>query len=140
MVIFICYQLIIVSISELEKLKHPVQPLEATFSIVDTLVLARRLHPGQKNNLDALCKRYHVDNEHRQYHGALLDADILAKVYLSMTAGQSSLAFGSDTEIEAVNTSKQNTYASVKRTGVLPVTRATVEEQQLHEKILSEIQ
>lgn len=126
--------------SELEKLKHPVQPLEATFSIVDTLVLARRLHPGQKNNLDALCKRYHVDNEHRQYHGALLDADILAKVYLSMTAGQSSLAFGSDTEIEAVNTSKQNTYASVKRTGVLPVTRATVEEQQLHEKILSEIQ
>lgn len=56
--------------------------------IVDTLAMARRLHPGQKNNLDALCKRYYVDNSQRQLHGALLDAEILADVYLGMTGGQ----------------------------------------------------
>ncbi len=57
-------------------------------SIKDTLVMARAKHPGQKNNLDALCKRYKVDNQHRELHGALLDADILARVYLAMTGGQ----------------------------------------------------
>ena len=59
--------------------------------IFDTLVLARTLHPGQKNNLDALCKRYHIDNSHRDLHGALLDARILANLYLVMTGGQGSL-------------------------------------------------
>lgn len=61
-------------------------------NILDTLELARRLHPGQKNSLDALCKRYHVDNSSREYHGALLDAQILADVYLAMTGGQAALA------------------------------------------------
>lgn len=59
--------------------------------VLDTLVLARHQHPGQKNSLDALCKRYEVDNSQRQYHGALLDAEILADVYLAMTGGQISL-------------------------------------------------
>lgn len=57
-------------------------------SVLDTLVMARSMHPGQKNNLDALCKRYAVNNSARELHGALLDAEILAEVYLSMTGGQ----------------------------------------------------
>jgi len=60
--------------------------------IQDTLRQARELHPGQRNNLDALCKRYEVDNSNRAYHGALLDAQLLAEVYLAMTRGQESLA------------------------------------------------
>ncbi|HBJ88683.1 MAG TPA: DNA polymerase III subunit epsilon, partial [Gammaproteobacteria bacterium] len=59
-------------------------------AILDSLVLAREKHPGQRNNLDALCKRYGVDNTQRDLHGALLDAEILADVYLLMTSGQSS--------------------------------------------------
>lgn len=64
--------------------------------ITDTLSLARRLHPGQRNSLDALCKRYGVDNSHRELHGALLDAEILADLYLAMTGGQVALALGGD--------------------------------------------
>ncbi|MDE2264095.1 MAG: DNA polymerase III subunit epsilon [Gammaproteobacteria bacterium] len=60
--------------------------------VLDTLVLAREMHPGQRNNLDALCKRYNVDNSRRELHGALLDARILADVYLAMTGGQVTLA------------------------------------------------
>ena len=61
-------------------------------TVLDTLVLARRMRPGQKNNLDALCKFYSVDNSRRTYHGALLDSEILAEVYLYMTGGQTSLS------------------------------------------------
>ncbi len=61
-------------------------------TVLDTLLLARKLHPGQKNNLDALCKRYGTDNSHRDLHGALLDAEILSDVYLLMTGGQTSLS------------------------------------------------
>ena len=60
-------------------------------SVVDTLAMARQFHPGQKNNLDALCKRYSIDNSQRDLHGALLDAEILADVYLAMTGGQATL-------------------------------------------------
>ncbi len=60
--------------------------------VLDTLALARQMHPGQRNNLDSLCKRYGIDNSHRELHGALLDARILADVYLAMTGGQSALA------------------------------------------------
>jgi DNA polymerase-3 subunit epsilon len=64
-------------------------------SVLDTLKLARKMHPGQKNNLDALCRRYEIDNTHRELHGALLDAEILADVYLAMTGGQVALSLGS---------------------------------------------
>ncbi|MNP03579.1 DNA polymerase III subunit epsilon [compost metagenome] len=60
--------------------------------MLDTLLMARERHPGQRNNLDALCKRYGVDNSGRDLHGALLDAEILADVYLAMTGGQTSLS------------------------------------------------
>jgi DNA polymerase-3 subunit epsilon len=71
-------------------------PLASLCSVQDTLALARRMHPGQRNNLDALCKRYSVDNAHREYHGALLDARILAEVYLAMTGGQATLVLGAE--------------------------------------------
>lgn len=66
-------------------------------TVVDSLQLARRLHPGQKNSLDALCKRYAIDNSQRTLHGALLDAEILADVYLAMTGGQTALNLEFDT-------------------------------------------
>jgi DNA polymerase-3 subunit epsilon len=67
--------------------------VRALCSVLDTLTLARERHPGQRNNLDALCRRYGIDSSHRELHGALLDARLLADVYLAMTGGQSLLAF-----------------------------------------------
>lgn len=78
--------------SELAKLGPRYGRIEDHVSgVLDTLMLARRMHPGQRNTLDALCKRYKVDNSNRELHGALLDSRILAEVYLAMTGGQSSL-------------------------------------------------
>ncbi len=65
-------------------------------SVIDTLVMARQLHPGQKNNLNALCRRYGIDNSKRELHGALLDSEILADVYLAMTGGQTALTLHND--------------------------------------------
>lgn len=76
---------------ELSKLPKQPKSIAGLCSIVDTLALARNKHPGQRNNLDALCKRYAVDNSQRDLHGALLDAEILADVYLVMTGGQVNL-------------------------------------------------
>lgn len=72
------------------------ESITKTCSVLDSLVLARQMHPGQRNSLDALCKRYAVDNSSRELHGALLDAEILADVYLLMTGGQVSLGLGAD--------------------------------------------
>lgn len=69
--------------------------IEEACTVTDTVLMARKLHPGQKNNLDALCKRYNVDNSRREHHGALLDAHLLADVYLAMTGGQSTLSLDS---------------------------------------------
>lgn len=79
--------------NELKLLKHPIKDLAGKFTVIDTLVLARTMHPGQRNNLDALAKRYDI-NFAREFHGALLDAKILANLILKMTAGQISLDFG----------------------------------------------
>ncbi|NOX76167.1 MAG: DNA polymerase III subunit epsilon [Gammaproteobacteria bacterium] len=76
---------------ELNLLPQGPGPLKNHCTVLDTLALARKKHPGQKNSLDALCKRYEVNNAHRELHGALLDAEILAEVYLMMTGGQASL-------------------------------------------------
>lgn len=75
--------------SQLRAFRH--EKVRNICTVVDTLVEARKIHPGQKNNLDALCKRYGIDNSHRELHGALLDSEILADVYLFMTGGQSDL-------------------------------------------------
>jgi DNA polymerase-3 subunit epsilon len=74
--------------AELQRLDQNHDQLENVCPVVDTLVMARGKHPGQRNNLDALCQRYGVDNSQRDLHGALLDAEILADVYLAMTGGQ----------------------------------------------------
>jgi len=76
---------------ELKKARASVRALEKQCSVVDSLALARQKHPGQANGLDALCRRYGVDNSARTLHGALLDAEILADVYLLMTGGQTAL-------------------------------------------------
>ena len=76
---------------ELELMKHPRPSITAHAQVLDTLSLARELHPGQRNSLDALCKRYEVDASNRDLHGALIDADLLARVYLAMTGGQTAL-------------------------------------------------
>lgn len=82
---------------EFKRLKPGLPNVASICSVLDTLKLARQKHPGQKNNLDALCKRYGVDNSHREFHGALLDSQILAEVYLFMTGGQTTFDLGMDT-------------------------------------------
>ncbi len=77
--------------AELKALKQSWKPIRQYCHIIDTLILARQLHVGQRNSLDALCKRYHIDHSKREFHGALLDASLLAEVYLAMTGGQGSL-------------------------------------------------
>jgi DNA polymerase III subunit epsilon len=117
---------------ELFLLNPGARALESHCKILDTLALARRLHPGQKNNLDALCKRYAVDNSQRELHGALLDAEILADVYLLMTGGQTRLALGGSqnssgdfAEAEAIRRVESNRPR-------LKVIHANVEELQRH--------
>jgi DNA polymerase-3 subunit epsilon len=78
-------------------------PTHEYCDVLDTLVMARNLHPGQKNNLDALCRRYDIDNTKRTLHGALLDSEILADVYLGMTGGQKKLNLASGNESEDQN-------------------------------------
>jgi DNA polymerase-3 subunit epsilon len=78
--------------AELAKIQEKSRTIAALCRVLDTLALARSMHPGQRNNLDALCKRYSIDNSRRELHGALLDARILADVYLAMTGGQGALA------------------------------------------------
>lgn len=84
--------------AEYKRLDSKWQGLGHYCTITDTLKLARKMHPGQKNNLDALCKRYEVNNAHRDLHGALLDAEILSEVYLAMTGGQTVLILGQNEE------------------------------------------
>lgn len=98
--------------------------------VVDTLALARELHPGKRNSLDALCERYAVDNAHRTLHGALLDARLLAEVYLAMTRGQDSLAMDLETPAEQAATA-----ASIDASK-LSVLRASAAELQAHEEYL----
>jgi len=76
---------------ELSLLNGETRTVESNSTVFDTLAFARKKHPGARNSLDALCKRYGIDNSHRELHGALLDAEILADVYLLMTGGQASL-------------------------------------------------
>lgn len=84
---------------ELKLLGKSTSLIDEQCEVLDTLVLARRLHPGQRNSLDALCKRYAIDNSQRELHGALLDAEILSDVYLAMTGGQTMLSLVSQEEI-----------------------------------------
>ena len=122
---------------ELQLLDSQVQPLDTFCSILDTLLLARNMHPGQKNNLDALCKRYEIDNSARDLHGALLDAEILAEVYLAMTGGQVRLSLGGMGET-AMGKVAQPRPVSAQR-APLPVIRASERELAAHAERLDAI-
>lgn len=119
--------------SEFARLK-PVRKTADHCGIVDTLAIARAKHPGQKNNLDALCKRYGVDNSNRDLHGALLDAEILADVYLLMTGGQTALSLdsgagddGSAGGLRRISSERQP----------LAVVRASDEEAEAHDAFMA---
>ncbi len=105
-------------------------------SVLDTLLLAREKYPGQKNNLDALCKRLDVNNSHREFHGALLDAQLLAEVYLAMTTGQGDLGLIS----ESANAQRQRVALATSATPVrLRVRMANSDELGAHEMRLDAI-
>jgi DNA polymerase-3 subunit epsilon len=104
--------------------------------VLDTLVLAREMHPGQRNNLDALCKRYAVDNSRRELHGALLDARILADVYLAMTGGQGALPLA---ESGAAAARGAQVRALVRPPAPLRVIAPTEEELRAHRDMLAVI-
>ena len=96
---------------ELELLQHPQPKITDHCEVLDTLSLAREMHPGQRNSLDALCKRYEVDASKRDVHGALIDSELLALVYLAMTGGQSSLLLdGEDDDEDAGAASAANEF------------------------------
>lgn len=123
---------------ELARLDNGVSDIATRCAVLDTLELARRLHPGQKNSLDALCKRYNIDNSGRQLHGALLDAQILADVYLAMTGGQAALLL--DPSADITGRAQGTGRKQVNRAGLnLYVLRATDEERELHRNKLAAI-
>lgn len=111
--------------------------VEEYSTIFDTLAFARKKHPGKKNNLDALCRRYNIDNAKRELHGALLDAQLLAEVYLAMTGGQMNL-FG-ENKSENKQQQVQKVQVIKKMRKPLPVIMATAEEEALHTEYLEKI-
>lgn len=116
------------------------QTIKSLCEVTDTLLMARQLHPGQKNSLDALCKRYSVDNSNRALHGALLDANILARVYLAMTGGQCSLLGSIDDVDQNKKQAKQeqmlqHDVADIELSA-LPVVSANEMEVGEHQKFL----
>ena len=123
---------------ELKMLDGSFDKLETQCTVLDTLALARKMHPGQKNSLDALCKRYEVNNSHRELHGALLDAEILADVYLLMTGGQTSLLLGGSNEERQASVDGGIRRLSGDRPR-LKVVKAGVGEQTAHEARLLSI-
>ncbi len=122
---------------ELARLDANTRDIAERCDILDTLALARRLHPGQRNSLDALAKRYQVDNSMRELHGALLDARILADVYLAMTGGQASLSLEGEIELAR---SRTVAVARIDRDGLaLTLPRTTDEETAAHRAMLERL-
>jgi len=120
--------------AEYQRLENGVT-MASLWDVVDTLVMAREMHPGQRNSLDALCGRYDVDNKHRTKHGALLDSEILADVYLAMTGGQKSLGWEADDDKEGDANTKG--VRRINREGLsLKVVKANSEELVAHEERL----
>jgi DNA polymerase-3 subunit epsilon len=124
---------------EFSRLKNQAETVAGLCEVFDTLRYARKKHPGQRNSLDALCKRYGIDNSHRDLHGALLDAEILADVFLLMTGGQSSLL---DEVQSGISASTKDT--GIKRVSAdrpaLKVIRCTDEESAAHQQRLEAIE
>ncbi len=125
--------------AELARLPGEPRTVGMLCQVLDSLALAREMHPGQRNSLDALCKRYGVDNSRRELHGALLDAQLLAEVYLAMTGGQGALALG-----QAAGTARaaetRTVRALVRPPAPLLVARASEAERGAHEAFLDLIE
>lgn len=124
---------------ELRLMGHARPVIAEHASVLDTLGLARKLHPGQRNNLDALCKRYEVDASNRDLHGALIDADLLARVYLAMTGGQAALSLDVSEAAEVQDTVV--TTVTARPEGLsLVVSEPTAAERAAHEAMLDSLE
>lgn len=121
---------------ELKLLQQQKPLLEEFSTVVDTLVMARKKHPGKRNSLDALCDRYAIDNSRRDKHGALLDAEILSEVYLVMTGGQESLLLDGD----ASGATDRHQRRRVHLEGELVLMQVDEEDMQAHEEYLGRLQ
>lgn len=122
---------------ELSLTSSPLNKLESACTITDTLQMAKTRHPGQRNSIDALCKRYDIDASAREKHGALLDAQLLAQIYLAMTGGQISLVLGEESRVD-------NRPATARRKTAAPRTaltryEPTDEEKAAHKALLNKI-
>ncbi len=123
--------------AEFSKLNNHIGTVTEYSKVFDTLAYARKKHPGQRNSLDALCKRYSIDNSHRELHGALLDAEILADVFLLMTGGQSSLLDETQAELDQV---KNQIKYVMKDRPALKVISCSEEELIAHQQGLEAIE
>jgi DNA polymerase-3 subunit epsilon len=122
--------------AELARSGEGTSSLGSMCRILDSWELARQMHPGQRNSLDALCKRYSVDNSHRDYHGALLDARLLAEVYLAMTGGQATFILSAEADSARIRSRLEIPaleLADVK----IAVIEASEEELVAHERLLA---
>jgi DNA polymerase-3 subunit epsilon len=131
---------------ELRLMKHKQPKITDHCQVLDTLSLAREIHPGQRNSLDALCKRYEVDASRRDVHGALIDSELLARVYLAMTGGQSSLLLDEEESAGAasaatsgLNTLPQDAASPQGGSYTLTIIEATADEVAAHEAMLDKI-
>ncbi|MCK7459980.1 DNA polymerase III subunit epsilon [Idiomarina aminovorans] len=124
--------------AEFSRLRPAVGLTNDFCSVLDTLKLAREMRPGQKNNLDALCRAFGVDNSSRELHGALLDAEILADVYLMMTGGQTALNLASHGKNNQDGSQKVE-HQQVTNAPALKVLRATADEEALHQERLARV-
>jgi DNA polymerase-3 subunit epsilon len=124
---------------ELALMKHPQPTITDHAMVLDTLTLAREMHPGQRNSLDALCKRYEVDASKRDVHGALIDAELLARVYLAMTGGQAALLL--DEEEDEASFAGEEVVVRPRRSDLnLLVVPASDEELAAHEALMDKVQ
>ncbi len=124
---------------ELRLIRKNSRLIDEKCKIIDTLILARQLHIGQRNSLDALCKRYGIDNSNRELHGALLDANLLAQVYLAMTGGQSCLFDNFDMTEDNNYKSTTSAIAITNQQRKLRIIKADENELGLHNSVLAHI-
>lgn len=123
--------------AEFKFLGSAFSPVTEYCSVVDTLALARSKHPGMHNNLDALCKRYNVDNSNRDFHGALLDAQLLSQIYLLMTGGQRQLFETNENPTQ--QSRKEREKYKLTKVGNLKIIRANEIELKAHEEFLAKM-
>jgi len=129
---------------ELKLMKHQQPKIEHHATVLDTLTMAREMHPGQRNSLDALCKRYEVDASKRDVHGALIDSELLAYVYLAMTGGQAVMLLDDDASTVGAVPDRDSPPSAGSRSGTaptvdLPVITASAEEAVAHDALLEKM-